>query len=111
MLRIRSFSLVILALVQPDLSSAASSKQRHGSTRWHGYGFLPGYRQPPNPTIPVLGPRGAARGYPDYSPQYWYGGDWHYFGRPGFHGGGRYNGGSYGPCWVWTPIGRAWECG
>ncbi len=111
MLRILSFSIVILALLQPDLSSAASSKKRHGSTRWHGYGFLPGYRQPPNPTIPVLGPRGAVRGYPDYSPQYWYGGDWHYFGRPGFHGGGRYNGGSYGPCWVWTPIGRAWECG
>ncbi|OKO70922.1 hypothetical protein [Bradyrhizobium sp. NAS96.2] len=111
MLRILSLLVVILALLQPDLSSAASSKMRHGSTRWHGYGFLPGYRQPPNQTIPVLGPRGAARGYPDFSPQYWYGGDWHYFGRPGFHGGGRYNGGSYGPCWVWTPIGRAWQCG
>ncbi|WP_050626879.1 hypothetical protein [Bradyrhizobium viridifuturi] len=111
MLRILSLLVVILALLQPDLSSAASSKKRHGSTRWHGYGFLPGYRQPPNQTIPVLGPRGATRGYPDYSPQYWYGGDWHYFGRPGFHGGGRYNGGSYGPCWVWTPIGRAWQCG
>ncbi|MCC8965031.1 hypothetical protein H8A95_22620 [Bradyrhizobium sp. Pear76] len=111
MLRILSLLVVILALLQPDLSSAASSKKRHGSTRWHGYGFLPGYRQPPNETIPVLGPRGAARGYPDFSPEYWYGGDWHYFGRPGFHGGGRYNGGSYGPCWSWTPIGRAWNCG
>ncbi|MGN1289792.1 MAG: hypothetical protein ACI4XG_24905 [Bradyrhizobium sp.] len=111
MLRILSLFVVILALLQPDLSSAASSKKRHGSTRWHGYGFLPGYRQPPNQTIPVLGPRGAARGYPDFSPEYWYGGDWHYFGRPGFHGGGRYNGGSYGPCWVWTPIGSAWQCG
>ena len=110
-MRILLLLVVILALLQPDLSSAASSKKRHGSTRWHGYGFLPGYRQPPNQTIPVLGPRGAARGYPDFSPQYWYGGDWHYFGRPGFHGGGRYNGGSYGPCWSWTPIGRAWNCG
>ena len=70
MLRILSLLVVILALLQPDPSSAASSKKRQ-SARWHGYGFLPGYRQPPNQTIPVLGPRGAARGYPDFSPQYW----------------------------------------
>ena len=74
MLRILSLLVVILALLQPDPSSAASSKKRQ-SARWHGYGFLPGYRQAPNQTIPVLGPRGAARGYPDFSPQYWYGGD------------------------------------
>ena len=110
MLRILFLLVVILALLQPDLSAAASSKKRHGSTRWHGYGFLPGYRQPPNETIPVLGPRGAARGYPDYSPRYWYGDDMYYFGRPGFYRG-RYNGGSFGPCWTWTPIGRAWNCG
>ncbi len=24
-------------------------------------------------------------------------------------GAARYNGGSFGPCWVWTPIGRAWK--
>jgi len=41
---------------------------------------------------------------------YWYMGDWHYFGRPGFYRG-RYNGGSFGPCWSWTPIGPAWNCG
>ena len=110
MLRILTFSIVILALLQPDLSAAASSKKRHGATRWHGYGFLPGYRQPRNETIPVFGPRGAARGYPDYAPRYWYGDDLYYFGRPGFYRG-RYNGGSFGPCWTWTPIGRAWQCG
>ncbi|WGS21311.1 MULTISPECIES: hypothetical protein [unclassified Bradyrhizobium] len=109
MSRILSLAVVVLLLLQPDLSSAASAKKRH-TARWHGYGFLPGYRQPPNPTIPVLGPRGAARGLPDYAPQYWYGGDWYYFGRPGFYRG-RYNGGSFGPCWTWTPIGRAWNCG
>jgi hypothetical protein len=37
-------------------------------------------------------------------------GDWHYFGRPGFYGG-RYNGGSFGPCWTQTPIGPVWNCG
>jgi NAD(P)-dependent dehydrogenase (short-subunit alcohol dehydrogenase family) len=35
---------------------------------------------------------------------------WYYFGRPGFYGG-RYNGGSFGPCWTRTPIGPIWNCG
>ena len=32
------------------------------------------------------------------------------WGGPGFYRG-RYNGGSFGPCWTWTPIGRMWNCG
>ncbi len=44
--------------------------------------------------------------YIDPVPQYYrWDGEWHYFGRPGFNGG-RYNGGSFGPCWTRTPIGR-----
>jgi len=109
MSRILSLSIVILLLLQPAMISTASAKKRQ-ATRWHGYGFLPGYRQPRNETIPVFGERGAARGLPDYSPTYWYGDDQYYFGRPGFYRG-RYNGGSFGPCWTWTPIGRAWNCG
>jgi hypothetical protein len=109
MLRILSLAIVVLLLLAPDLGSAASPKKRP-SAHWHGYGFLPGYRQPPINSVPILGPRGAARGYPDYSPTYWYGGDQYYFGQPGFYRG-RYNGGSFGPCWTWTPIGPIWNCG
>jgi hypothetical protein len=77
---------------------------------WHGYGFLPGYHQPPNNNVPVYGPKGAIGDTPDYAPRYWYGGGQYYFGRPGFSGG-RYNGGSFGPCWTHTPIGLIWNCG
>ena len=50
-------------------------------------------------------------GEPDYSPQYFgYDGEWHYVGRPGIYHG-RSNGGSFGPCWTWTPIGPIWNCG
>ena len=49
--------------------------------------------------------------YIDPIPSYYgYDGDWHYFGRPGFYGG-RFNGGSFGPCWTRTPIGPVWNCG
>jgi hypothetical protein len=107
MTRIFSLSIVILLSLLPAVTSGAHAHKR----LWHGYGFLPGYHQPPNNTVPVFGRRGAATGEPDYSPQYFgYDGEWHYFGRPGFYRG-RYNGGSFGPCWSWTPIGPIWNCG
>ena len=110
--------LIVLALL-PALALAAPAHKHHPtrwppahkrhSTRWH-YGFLPGYQQPPNNNIPVYGERGAIRGTPGYTPSYWYGGARYYFGNPGFYHG-RYNGGSFGPCWTITPIGRVWNCG
>jgi hypothetical protein len=92
------------------------SRRRH----WHGYGFLPGYHQPLNNSLPLYAQKDAMRRlvsrerrpwYIDPVPRYYgYDGDWHYFGRPGFDGG-RYNGGSFGPCWTRTPIGPIWNCG
>jgi len=98
-----------IALLLPALALAAPAHTRHAS-HWHGYGFLPGYRQPPNETVPVYTSRASRRVTPDYTPQYWYNGDWYYYGRPGFYRG-RYNGGSMGPCWTYTPIGMIWNCG
>ncbi len=106
MSRILSLSLAILLALLPTIAFSASAHKRQ-LRHWHGYGFLPGYHQPSNPHIPVYG---ANRSGPDFTPMYWYMGDWHYFGRPGFYRG-RYNGGSFGPCWSWTPIGPAWNCG
>ena len=109
---------VVLSLL-PVVASAAPAHKRP-APRWHGYGFLPGYHQPANNTRPAFARRGSGSRtarqnrrpwYIDRTPRYYgYDGEWHYFGRPGFYGG-RYNGGSFGPCWTQTPVGPVWNCG
>src|SRR3954447_17769030 len=62
--------------------------------RWHGYGFLPGYRQPPD--LADWRDRSARYGgpYQRFEPRYWSGGEWRYgWGGPGFYRG-RWNGGT-----------------
>ncbi len=119
MVRLVGLSIAVVLSLLSVVAQAASSHKRPAS-RWHGYGFLPGYHQPLSNSQPLYGqratmPRMAHRDrrpwYIDPVPVYYgYDGNWHYFGRPGFHGG-RYNGGSFGPCWTRTPIGPIWNCG
>jgi hypothetical protein len=108
---LRKFSLAIAVAVSlslPAIALAASTLgKQHVVHHWHGYGFLPGYHQPPNNNVPIYG---AIHDAPDFAPSYWYGGGRYYFGEPGFSHG-RWNGGSYGPCWTYTPIGLIWNCG
>src|SRR5579863_2166293 len=109
MSRLVSASSAIVLSLLPVIALAAPAHKR-AIHPWHGYGFLPGYHQPPNNNVPIYGSNGSIGGNPDYAPSYWYYGGQYYFGAPGFFRG-RYNGGSFGPCWTWTPIGAMWNCG
>jgi len=119
MARLVSLSITVVLLLFSVVAQAAPIHKRP-APRWHGYGFLPGYHQPPSNSLPLYLQKRAlprmARGgrrpwYIDPVPRYYgYDYDWHYFGRPGFYGG-RYNGGTFGPCWTRTPIGPIWNCG
>ena len=100
----------IFLAIQPVIATAAPAHGKQHVYRWHGYGFLPGYQQPPNNSVPTYSSRPSATGAPSFTPSYWYGGGRYYFGNPGFLRG-RYNGGSLGPCWTSTPIGLMWNCG
>ena len=64
MLRILSI-LIALLLALPAVTSGAAVPKRH-AYHWHGYGFLPGYHQPPNNTVPIYGRKGTVTGEPDY---------------------------------------------
>jgi hypothetical protein len=109
---------IVLSLLSAD-AMAAAKKQK--PKRWQGYGFLPGYRQPINNSVPLfmqkqaelrMAKRDRRLWYIDKTPQYynWWEGQWRYPGHPGFYRG-QYNGGSFGPCYTRTPIGPIWTCG
>ena len=120
MTRLVGPSIAVVLLLLAAVAQAAQTHKRP-KYRWHGYGFLPGYEQPPNNSRPPpfagqdAPPRIALRHrrpwYIDPVPRYFgWDGNWHYFGRPGIYRG-RYNGGTFGPCWTRTPIGLIWNCG
>ena len=119
MSRLVTLSVVLIFSLLSVVATAAPSHRRP-VRHWHGYGFLPGYQQPLSNSLPLYKQKNGTVRYarenrrpwyidPTYQ-YYGYDGDWHYFGRPGFHGG-RFNGGTFGPCWTQTPIGPMWNCG
>jgi hypothetical protein len=87
-------AVTVLLLSAAATSAAPVHGKRPVVHRWHGYGFLPGYRSPERIEWERVQNRGRV---------YWYGG-------PGFYRG-RWNGGGFGPCWTQTPIGNVWNCG
>jgi hypothetical protein len=115
------FICLLVAVALSFVSAAALAGPAHKKPpRWKGHGFLPGYQQPLNNAAPlfkqdasVLRNARRQRRHWYISPTpYYYGwnGEWRYPGRPGFSRG-RFNGGSFGPCWTRTPIGPVWNCG
>jgi hypothetical protein len=89
------------AMAAPDSTTAkppAPKRSFKKPAHWHGYGFLPGYRPP------EVIERQRARAYWTSGPRF-YGPAW-----PGFYRG-RWNGGGFGPCYTYTPIGYVWNCG
>lgn len=110
--------VVVLSLLAVAAQAAPVHKKR--PPHWHGYGFLPGYHQPPSNSQPLFAQKGGLRYAARHHGRHWYidpvpryfgwDGEWHYVGWPGMYRG-RYNGGSFGPCWTRTPIGPIWNCG
>lgn len=111
---LRTFSVALALAVALSLAPAAQAapaeqpaaatqkrivhKKKPVTRHWHGYGFLPGYRPPE-----VIA-RERAEHYWASGPHY-YGPAWPRFYR------GRWNGGGFGPCYTYTPIGYMWNCG
>ena len=98
-------------------AKAATSSKSPAKQRWRGHGFLPGYRQPPALTDwRAQNRRYRAREqyeqrYVYYRPYSGYAAQLRYgWGYPGIYRG-QWNGGSFGPCWTYTPIGMVWNCG
>src|SRR4030081_737851 len=52
MSRLVFLSIAIVLSLLPVVAPAAPAHQRP-VPRWHGYGFLPGYHQPPNNSLPA----------------------------------------------------------
>ena len=102
----------------PKIAVQTKKTKKPPTRRWTGYGFLPGYRQPPNltdwrdrsPRYRGSYDRYGELRYVRYRFPYSYGRLQYGWGEPGYYRG-RWNGGSFGPCWTQTPIGMIWNCG
>ena len=89
------FVCLSIAVVLSLLSVVATAAPIHKrpASRWHGYGFLPGYHQPLNNSLPLYAQKDAMRRlarherrpwYIDPVPSYYgYDGNRYYFGQPG----------------------------
>ncbi len=100
-----------MASPSPDTVTVRATKKKHHIRRIpRGVGFLPGYRTPAQiERDRYRAWRRERRAYersgaPPVTYYYWG------YPRAQFYRG-RWNGGSFGPCWTVTPIGYQWNCG
>jgi len=110
---------LVLPLALPEPATAAKTGATSQRTKitvrpkrlWRGYGFLPGYHPQLAEIngLPIIGP--DPRRKREWRYVNWYNGQVQYgWGYPGYYRG-RWNGGSFGPCWTSTPIGMMPNCG
>jgi hypothetical protein len=85
------------ATATPAHAKHRAKAKRHVIRHWRGYGFLPGYVPPE-----IAAREREAR---DFNRGRFYAIPWPRFYR------GRWNGGGFGPCYTYTPIGPIWNCG
>jgi len=118
---VSSLAVVLIALALPATAlplraapvhevKVVKKKKHHVRRIPPGVGFLPGYRTPAQ--IERDRRKEFERDRRAYfrnggPPIYYY--TWGYP-NPRFYRG-RWNGGSFGPCWTVTPIGYQWNCG
>src|SRR4051812_49759192 len=110
------FAFFLSLLPPPPPAEPALKRPKQA---FHGYGFLPGYRQPLSNSIPLykqkeamrrMSPNDRRHWYIDPVPQYYgWDGEWRYFGRPGF-GGGRHNGRRFWAGWAPAAVRGGLEC-
>ncbi len=97
MMRIGAGFCVVAVALALVTSADARPRTRIKVQRWQGYGFLPGVRSPER----IEWERDQARRRDPFNV---------YYGYPGYYRG-RWNGGGFGPCWTYTPIGPHYNCG
>ena len=64
-------SIAIVLSLLPVVALAAPAHKRP-APRWHGYGFLPGYQQPPNNTLPAYAQRASVSRMARRNQRPWY---------------------------------------
>jgi hypothetical protein len=71
MSRLVFLSIAIVLSLLPVVAPAAPAHNRL-APRWHGYGFLPGYHQPPNNSLPAYAQKASVSRMARRNQRPWY---------------------------------------
>src|SRR5258706_14899379 len=71
MSRLVFLSIAIVLSLLPVVAPAAPAHKRP-APRWHGYGFLPGYHQPPNDSLPAYAQKASVSRMARHNRRPWY---------------------------------------
>ena len=71
MSRLTLLSITLVLLLLPAVAPAEPAHKRP-APRWHGYGFLPGYLQPPNNSLPAYKQRATVTRMAQKNRRHWY---------------------------------------